>query len=223
MSKVSLFPNSYTQEPTEHLQFEDFINKIRTGFWRSEVEKLRAKKDENSFKKFKKTLAAVTISGDFKTRDNKIAIGKRLRAHSGLICLDVDKKDNPKMRASDVVDKECLAQFVSCSGHGIKIIYKCETTNSPEVHRRIYDAAIERLSKKGIKLNVDPIVKSIASLQYVSYDEELYYNYKSKLVIKALPPIKRKEVKPTEDIKKELAQLQEYIDALGATDISSDY
>lgn len=223
MIKISLFPNSFTQEASEHISIEDFILKTREGFWRVMVDKLRSKQDENSFKKFKKTLPAVTISGDFKTRDNKIAITKRLRAHSGLICLDVDKKDNPKMRTSDVVDKECLAQFVSCSGHGIKIIYRCEQTTSPEVHRRIYDAAIERLSKKGIKLKVDPIVKSIASLQYVSYDESLYYNAKTKLVIKALPAIKRKVVKPSEDTTKELEQLNEYIKALGAIDVSTDY
>lgn len=223
MSKLSLFPNSFTQEPAEQFTIETLISKIREGFWRTGVDKLRSKKDENSFKKFKKTLPAVTISGDFKTRDNSVPITKRLRAHSGLICLDVDKKDNPKMRTKDVVDKDCLAQFVSCSGHGIKIIYKCETTTSPEVHRRIYDAAIERLSKKGIKLKVDPIVKSIASLQYVSYDEELYYNCKTKVVIKPLVPIKRKEVKPSENVKKELAQLEEYIEALGSIDISADY
>lgn len=223
MTKISLFPNSFTQEPSEQLNFLEFINKIRDGFWRTEVEKLRSKQDEKSFKNYKKTLPALTISGDFKTRDNKIAIGKRLRAHSGLICLDVDKKDNPKMRAHDIVDKECIAQFVSCSGKGIKIIYKCETTTSPEVHRRIYDAAIERLSKKGIKLKVDPIVKSIASLQYVSFDEELYYNLNTKLVLKPLPAIKRKEVKPTEDVKKDLAQLDEYIKVLGDIDVSADY
>jgi len=223
MTKISLFPNSFTQVPTQHLSFEDYIFKIRDGFWQSVVEKLRSKKDEKSFKNYKKTLPALTISGDFKTRDNNIAITKRLRAHSGLICLDVDKKDNPKMRTKDVVDKDCLAQFVSCSGHGIKIIYRCETTNSPEVHRRIYDAAIERLSKKGIKLKVDPIVKSIASLQYVSYDDNLYYNAKTKLTIKALPAIKRKVTKPSDDSKKELAQLDEYITALGDIDISNDY
>lgn len=223
MTKISLFPNSFTQEASEHFTIEDFILKIREGFWKSSVDKLRSKQDENAFKKYKKTLPAVTVSGDFKTRDNKLTISKRLRAHSGLICLDVDKKDNPKMRTKDVVDKDCLAQFVSCSGHGIKIIYRCETTTQPEVHRRIYDAAIERLSKKGIKLKVDPIVKSIASLQYVSYDAELYYNAKTKLVIKPLAAIKRKDVKPSEDIKKELAQLDEYITGLGDTDVSADY
>lgn len=223
MTKISLFPNSFTQEASEHISFEEFVLKIREGFWRTIVDKLRSKQDENSFKRFKKTLPAVTISGDFKTRDNKIVIGKRLKAHSGLICLDVDKKDNPKMRASDVVDKECLSQFISCSGHGIKIIYRCDVTTSPEVHRRIYDAAIERLSKKGISLKVDPIVKSIASLQYVSYDENLYYNAKTKLVIKPLAPIKRKEVKPSEDVKKELSQLNEYIKALETIDVSTDY
>ena len=221
---ISLFKNSFADEPEDTLTFSKFIEGIKEGTWRKQVEKLRAKLDnETAFKRIKKTLPAVTVSGEYITRSKFTPMHERLKAHSGLICLDIDKKDNPKMRAHDLVDKECYAQFTSCSGEGIKIVYKCQTTKDRAEHRRIYDAAIDRLQKKGVILKADPIVKSIASLQYVSYDDKAYYFPKSKLVIKPLPAPKVKVSKPSEDALKDLEELQEYIEALGSKDVSSSY
>lgn len=223
-AKFTLFKNSFTDLPEGKFDFPDFIDKIETGHWKKLVEAVRAKySNEIAFKKSKAKLPAVTISGDFKTRDKNVDLKHRLKQHSGMICIDVDKKDNVKMRAGDLVDKDCLAQFTSCSGEGIKIIYKCTPVKSAEEHRRIYDAVMERLQKKAIRLKADPIVKSISSLQYVSYDADLFYHPATKLIVKPLPPIKREKQKPSEDKAKELAQLNAYIDALGNKDVTKDY
>lgn len=223
MTKFSLFKSSFADEPDDKLSLDDFIERIKTGYWKKVVEALRAKREQPAFKKLKIKLPAVTVSGDFKTRDKQIDLPHRLKQHTGLICLDVDRKDNPKLRTGDLVDKECIAQFLSCSGEGLKIIYACTPVKTAEEHRRIYDAAVQRLEKKGIRLKVDPIVKSIASLQYVSYDPEVFYNKRTKLVIKPLAPIKRAKAKPTEDKLKELEQLNAYIDALNGKDVTADY
>jgi hypothetical protein len=176
-AKFTLFKNSFTDSPESRFDFADFIEKIETGHWKKLVEAVRAKySNEIAFKKSKAKLPAVTISGDFKTRDKNVDLKHRLKQHSGMICIDVDKKDNVKMRAGDLVDKDCLAQFTSCSGEGIKIIYRCTPVKSAEEHRRIYDAVMERLERKHIRLKADPIVKSISSLQYVSYDPDLFYH-----------------------------------------------
>jgi len=221
--KFSLFKNARAKLPEGTLTLEQFMRAIKDGLWKKLVEHVRSKKDSHAYKTIKGNLPAVTISADMKARDESIAVEKRIKSHTGYICLDVDKKDNPKMRTRDLVDNKCLAQFVSAGGEGIKIIYGCEETKDPAVHRRIYDAAVLRLEKLGIKLKVDPVVKSIASLQYVSYDPDAYTNFKSKLKINALPPIVRKEKKVSGDAKDQLVQLHEYIDALGNRDITKNY
>lgn len=220
---LSIFKNSFSDVPTDKITFEQFIEHVKTGHWKKIVTNLRAKNDEASFKRLKKTLPAVTISGEFKTRDKDIPIEQRLIKHSGLICLDIDRKDNVNMRTQDLIDRECYAQFVSCSGQGIKVVYKCKPTKDPGEHRRIYDAAVQRLQKKGIKLKVDPIVKNIASLQYVTYDPSAYYFPKTKLIITPLAAIKLKKVEPTEDTQKALEELDSYIESLGEKDITKNY
>lgn len=222
--KISLFKNSFSDEPPiAELDIEEFVNRTRTGFWKKIVERVREMRDEKSFKKAKGKLPALTMSGLFSTRDRNTPIDQKLIKHSGYIVLDIDKKDNLKMRTQDLIDRECLCQYVSCSGEGVKIVYRCKVTKDPSEHRRIYDAAVFRLQKKGIKLKIDPIVKSIASLQYVSYDPQLFYFPKSKLVIQPLPKIVHKKREPSEDQKKDLEQLYSYIDGIGDRDVTKDY
>lgn len=210
---ISLFNDSFSQEPSRNITFAEFINMLKSGEWQKLILNLRSK-DEKGFKRLKKKLPAVTISGVFTTR-------KKIKNHSGYIALDIDRHDNELMRVQDLVDNECLAQYVSCSGQGIKIIYRCKVTIDPAEHRRIYDAAVERLEKKGIKLKVDPAVKSLGSLQYVSFDPNVFYNPKTKLVIKPLKPIKRKAITTISDTKT-IDELVNYIEVLGKRDVTCD-
>lgn len=201
---------------------EEFITDVKSGRWAKMVAKLRQLKGHH-YKKAKENFPGITISGNFKSRAKSESLTERLLAHSGYICLDIDAKDNPKLRIHDLIDNECLAQFVSAGGKGIKIIYRCSPTTEAAVHRRIYDAAVERLRAQGIKLKVDPIVKSIASIQFVTHDPEAYYLPKTKLVIKPLPPIVRKKIAPTTEVSEHIKQLEQYIEALGKKDITTDY
>src|SRR5689334_11204529 len=188
MIHFSLFKGSKTKTPVRSIKLEEFVQSIRMGVWAKVIARLRGTdKALPAYKYIKNSLPAVTISGLFKTR---IALSKP----TGLICIDIDKKDNPKMKALNILDKDCLVQFVSCSGEGVKIIYKCSPETEPAKHRRIFDAAVERLAKLGLDIKADPIVKSLKSLQYVSFDPNIYFNPTTKLVLKPLPPIKRKEL-----------------------------
>jgi len=216
---ASLFNSNKATKPTESITVDQFIEGVTNGRWKKIVEQYRSSND----KKIKDALPGVTISAQLKSRDKKVEISKRIIAHSGFICLDIDRKDNPDLRSQDLVDKDCYAQFRSCGGEGIKIIYRCTKTTDAATHRRIYDGLLQRLSKKKINLKVDPIVKSIASLQYVSYDPECYTNYKTKFIAVPLPPIQRRIPKRTNDIKADTKQLQDYINALGRKDITSNY
>lgn len=222
-SKFSFFKKSTAELPEGSINLETFVTNVCTGTWQKEVQKVRDRAGTKQYKLFKNNLAAVTVSGEFKSRDNKIPTNKRLKKHSGYICIDVDKKDNPKMRTKDLIDPEAVAEFISAGGEGKKIIYRCKVVTTVEEHRRIYDAVIKRLEKKHFTLKPDPIVKSVASLQFVTYDPEARYNPKTKLVIQPLPPIKHKKEKVTEDKEEQLKQLYEYIDALGKIDITKTY
>jgi hypothetical protein len=221
--KISLFASSKAKTPTEQITLDTFFERVKDGYWKKLVDKLRSIHDLSQYKKVKESLPGLTISGNFNSRDKFIDLKKRLKNHTGYICLDIDAKDNPKIRIQDLIDKDCLMQFVSCSGKGIKIIYRCTATKDAAVHRRIYDAAIKRLEDKGIMLKVDPIVKSIGSLQFVTYDNNAFYFPSSKLIIKPLPAVKIKKVKPSEDQAKDIEQLNEFIEALGDRDITKKY
>jgi hypothetical protein len=221
--KFSLFANAHAEKPTGVYELPGFIEAIKSGVWKKEVERVRASKGAKNYQALKAALPAVTGSGEFKTRNKEVPLQKRIKKHSEYIWLDVDKKDNPRMRTKDVIDPECAAQFVSCGGEGVKIIYRCEPTNDRHVQHRIYDAAVKRLEKMKIKLKVDPVVKSLANLQYVSFDPNAFINTKTKLVIKPGPAPKKLNVKPSDDVARELKQLDEYIEALGDTDITTDY
>jgi len=215
---ISYFRNNKAEKPDKDIQLSQFLADIKTK-WRGVVEKLR----ETQSKKLKDTLPAITVSGRFKTRKADVPLDKKLIAHSGFIAIDIDAKDNPKMSTTHVIDHECAAQFVSCRGEGLKIIYKCKQVYTQAEHWRIYDAIVERLQAKRIQVKVDSIVKSIASLQYVTYDPEPYVNLDTKLIIKPLPPIKVKKFAAKVDVKKELATLDKFIKELGKKDVTTDY
>lgn len=217
MQKFSFFRTNKALVPEGSLTLEQLVEGIRSGTWRRAIEAAR-KATVTHYKRLKGQLPAVTISALLRSREGEMA--RKLIRHSGFICVDVDHKDNLKLKVDNVVDKECLAQFISPSGKGIKIIYACKPTNDPAVHRRTYDAVVQRLKHKGIKITLDPVVKSVVSLQYVSYDPNAYFNPKSKLIIGPLPPIKRKEVKINPDV---LGELNEYIDGLGNRDVTANY
>lgn len=221
MQKFSFFKNAFTDKPDGGFNLEQFIELVKNGTWAPMINKLRGS-SETFYKRIKGKLPAVTISGEFHTRDKKLPLEKRLKVHTGLICLDIDKKDNPRMRVKDIIDPDAIAEFVSAGGEGKKVIYQCTPVKTADEHRRIFDACVDRLKKKGIEIKVDPIVKNIAGLQYVSFDPNARFNAKTKLIIKPAPPVKHKKILAG-DVSAELAQLNEYIQYLGKKDVTSSY
>lgn len=224
-TKFSFFRSNKDDKPEGSLTLDQFIQGVKGGTWAKQVNLLRLRRSNAiAYKQLKNKLPAVTISALVKTRDNTKTIDKRVASHSGLIAIDIDKKDNPTLRTSNLIDKDCLAQFLSPGGEGLKIIYRCQPTMDVAVHRRTFDAIVNRLIKLGITIKIDPIVKALVGFQYVSVDPDLFYNPKTKLVVKPLPPIKRGKVdKPNKDQEQVLKELNEYIDQLGKHDATKTY
>lgn len=222
--KFSFFKSAQSKDkrPSGQLSVEQLVEHIRKGTWKEAVLKVRRREGSRAYRLLKEKLPCFTGSAVLKTRDVSTKVEDRLASHSGIIFIDIDAKDNPGLRVKDLVDKDALCQFISPGGKGIKLAYRCKSVKTAAEHRRIFDAVVDRLVAKDVKIKVDPVVKSIASLQFVSYDPEAYYNPKTKLVIQPLPPVKIKKQYVSEG-NEQLKQLDEYIAALGKKDITRLY
>lgn len=225
--KFSFFDSNKADKPSGSLSLEQLINGIKEGTWKKPIESLRKNRTNKLvYDRLKGRLPGVTISANLRTRNVKVEVDKRLIEHTGLIAIDIDKKDNPSLRIGDRIDKDAIAEFVSPGGEGKKLIYWCEPTRDPKVHRRIFDAIVQRLEKRKIGIKIDPIVKSIVGLQYVSYDPNADFNPETKLCVKPLPPIERKKIHAhiaEKDVETVTKELNEYIEAVGKKDVTKAY
>lgn len=115
----------------------------------------------------------VTPSGTFSQRQESDII-----KHTGLLCIDIDFKDNPKPdmnKAKHIIGKNCPSLYyggLSLSGKGIFLIFRI---SNPEYHKQHFEALAYLMSEK-FDLHVDKAVKSPVSLRVTSYDENPYYN-----------------------------------------------
>jgi hypothetical protein len=174
MSKISLFPEGKVSKktgklapssyPSENIPFDEYLEKIRDGFFQDEVLNYRAKRIE------KLSLRGVTASGVFSYRS-----AKNLTEHSGFICLDIDKKDQPesydykKAKAEIKQDNYCYALHESVSGNGGLCVYvKIDPT-------RHLDAflALEQYFANNYEIIIDQSCKDVSRFRFVSYDPDL--------------------------------------------------
>ena len=167
---ISYFRGARDTQCKSIITIDDFIEGIRSGRWKAEVEAIQSCQDPNERKKLKKeTASAVTVSGTFihRKEDN-------LQKHSGFICIDFDDFDFSKY--NDIIqDKYTYACFRSVSGLGLAVIVKI----SPAKHKESFDFL------QGYYFNtygtvIDPLPRNVASLRFVSYDTQIFVNKKSK-------------------------------------------
>ena len=167
---ISYFRGTRDTQCKSIITIDDFIEGIRSGRWKAEVEAIQSCQDPNERKKLKKeTASAVTVSGTFihRKEDN-------LQKHSGFICIDFDDFDFSKY--NDIIqDKYTYACFRSVSGLGLAVIVKI----SPAKHKESFDFL------QGYYFNtygtvIDPLPRNVASLRFVSYDTQIFVNKKSK-------------------------------------------
>ena len=119
MPKISIFPEGYLSKktgklspatnPSESLEFESYIERVRDGYWQDYVLPIRAGKME------KLKAPGVTASGIFSYRNVKGMV-----EHSGILAVDIDAKDNPEGIDFDVLgaDKYTYALHRSIGGSG---------------------------------------------------------------------------------------------------------
>ena len=114
--KVSLFQNCKASGmPVSEISLCDFLSgSTFRGKYKTTVDRYRAAGDEDK-NRLKTSLPAVTVSGTFSKRNSAGLI-----AHSGLICIDIDEKDNPDVAEFDRLNELIrIIPYVVYCGHSI--------------------------------------------------------------------------------------------------------
>lgn len=141
--------------------------------YKGEIMKLReiANKDERNV--IKRTLPQATISGVFSPTRAK----NNLSQHSGLICVDIDAKDNPEIKDWERLkqDLSVLPQIAYCalsvSSKGVFVIIPL---HYPQKHLLQFRQLQMDFGKMGIV--IDQACSDITRLRCLSYDEHPIIN-----------------------------------------------
>lgn len=207
---VSIFKHAKDPNSERNLSVESFFDGIKNGQWQDEI------LDYRTGKRKKETLHAVTASGVFKERK-----ATSLLKHSGLICIDVDSKDQ-----ICEIDIETLKsdQFVYCvhrsaGGFGFAVYVKIDS-------ERHLDAflGLEEYFFVNYSIVVDKSCKDVSRLRFISYDPELLINEKSKVFKKYLKKkeVERKNYKPFV-VKSDFDDMVNQASSMNLFDDYSDY
>jgi putative DNA primase/helicase len=162
----------------------DVLEGIKSGRWRKPVEQVRKTYDrayktaveeanpdpckvaKDAVNSLKKRLPGVTPSGRFTKRASK-----EILAHSGILCLDVDKLDYPaSLRERLESDRFVLTAFVSPSGRGLKVWVRILPDTN--LHYASFLAA-KRHFKEVHLVDIDGDCKDLARLCFVSDDPDM--------------------------------------------------
>lgn len=141
--------------------------------YKDDILRLRAVFDKEKRNALKRSLPQATISGVFSPTRAK----NNLSQHSGLICVDIDAKDNP-----DILDWETLKQdlsvlpqiaycTLSVSGKGLFLVIPLRY---PEKHLQQFRQLQIDFQKMGIM--IDSACSDITRLRCLSYDEHPIIN-----------------------------------------------
>ena len=219
--QVSLFSGYNNPHPQSTIPITDFL---LSADYMSQVEQIRKCRDSQKRRELKAQLPAITPSGIFTVRRDQGLI-----QHSGLICLDLDGKDNPHIEDWEAV-KEQVSPMpglyyagLSVSGNGLFLVYLISNTSA---HRQHYAAIVEDLGQYG--LNPDARCANLSRLRGASYDPHPYFNpdvlasEKQCLVVKPAPKMPMVPIYPENLTENRVLRLVQLIDETG-TDMTDYY
>lgn len=152
----------------------EFLNNVEYDA----IQELRSCTDQNRRKQIKLSLPQATISGIFSpTR----AAGNLVR-HSGLICVDIDGKDNPHIANFNTLIEDTLSQLeeVACasrsvSGNGYFVIIPLKY---PEAHKAHFEKLVRDFA--ALDIVIDRACGDVSRLRCQSFDLYQYINLSAK-------------------------------------------
>lgn len=161
--QVSCFNNFFTPIPCNNVDLDSWL---LTDRFQYPVTQIRQNPHSFEARKLKSQLPCITPSGLFKER-----CGSGLIQHSGMICIDIDRKDNPNILNWSEVKQAIIGipglhyAGLSIGGDGLFALFKIAY---PERHQEHFRALEEDFRKIG--LTVDTSCKDICRLRCASYD-----------------------------------------------------
>ena len=174
------------------IKLKDFLFTDRFKGIAEDIRQKATPEERHDYKKSKvHEIPAITISGLFNVRESK-----GLVSPSGLMCIDIDHKDNAPETMAKVpsilksLPYVCYASK-SISGDGYFGIIPIE---NPSHFRQHYNALEEEMKSYGII--IDKSCKDITRLRFATYDDEYYYNPSASsfyLEVDATQPLDRKQ------------------------------
>lgn len=152
----------------------EFLNNVEYDA----IQELRSCTDQNRRKQIKLSLPQATISGIFSpTR----AAGNLVR-HSGLICVDIDGKDNPHIANFNTLIEDTLSQLEevayasrSVSGNGYFVIIPLKY---PEAHKAHFEKLVRDFA--ALDIVIDRACGDVSRLRCQSFDLHQYINLSAK-------------------------------------------
>ena len=142
------------------------------------IHELRSTTDANRKKQIKLSLPQATISGVFAPTRS----AENLVKHSGLICVDIDRKDNLHIANFDTLIPDVLSHIEevayasrSVSGNGYFVIIPLKY---PEEHKAQFEKLIRVFDEMGI--TIDRACGDVCRLRCQSYDIHQYVNLNAK-------------------------------------------
>ena len=152
----------------------DFLFNVNIGA----INTLRSCKDPERRKQIKLSLPQATISGVF----YPVRSAENLKQHSGLICVDIDGKDNQHISNFDTLIEDVLSKIDevmyaahSVSGRGYFVIIPLKY---PHRHKAHFDKLVKVFADMNI--NVDKACGAVCRLRCQSYDLHQYINLNAK-------------------------------------------
>ena len=184
-TKISFYENVADNVGTE-ISLRDFLF---CDQYKEQIEHIRSIVDEEQQKSLKKKLPQATISGTFAPTRK----AENLMTHSNLLCIDIDRKDNPdvawfaELRNEWQRIPQILYAAHSVRGEGWFVIFRIAY---PDKHRAQFEALRRDFANSG--LVIDKSCKDVSRMRTISYDPEPYVNENATIYNKVLV-----EPKPT--------------------------
>lgn len=214
---VSEFGSVFERIPRRTVSLLDWV---QSEDHRPKVERVRAASSKEERDQLKKNLPLITPSGIFSERKNE-----ELVQHSGLLCFDVDAKDNEHLSNFDALKEEIakVRQVAYCgrsaSGQGFFLLVPIAF---PDHHRAQFQAFKAYLERFGLIVDSTP---DPCRLRAASYDPEPFIRHDAP-PFRGLPIPKRpRTTAPKGDRGSDLDKLERLIGEIErtGTDITASY
>lgn len=168
--KVSMFKSCKDKKQPACIPLKDWLKGLSTH--RITINQIRSATNKKEINKLKATLPVAAISGIFSGRSLS-----DLKEHTGLICIDIDAKDNPKVEnieeLKSIISKLPFVMYCGLSASG-KGLYCIVELKYPQEHIQQFYALEKDFLDMGI--TIDPSCKDVTRLRFFSYDDNAYYN-----------------------------------------------